>query len=449
MTLLAIDWSSILVKAGQFILSFSILVVLHELGHFIPARWFKCRVEKFYLFFNPWFSLFKTKKGDTEWGIGWIPFGGYVKISGMIDESMDKEQMKLPPQPYEFRSKKAWQRLIIMLGGIVVNILLAIVIFIGIMWYWGEEYVPNKNIKYGVYADSLARKMGVESGDRFVSIDGRPIENFNTIGSEIALNDAKKITVDRSGKMIELNVPEGFVNDLNKSRLGGFIEPRVPYYIDSVSPQCKVISGSILKGDQVIAVRGTPIQFISEYFELKKGLTNTPLHIAVLRNGKDTIQTTVELSEGGLMGVSSKSVEEMLGTTVKKYTFLQSISVGTKKCFSTLDKYVTSLGQLFKGKVKAQDSLGSVFSIANTFGSVWHWQSFWTLTAIFSIILAFMNLLPIPGLDGGHALFTLIEMITGRKPSDKFMEYAQTVGMVLLLGLMAYALGLDVWRWFK
>ncbi len=449
MTLLAIDWSSILVKTGQFILSFSILVVLHELGHFLPARWFKCRVEKFYLFFNPWFSLFKTKKGDTEWGIGWIPFGGYVKISGMIDESMDKEQMKLPPQPHEFRSKKSWQRLIIMLGGIVVNILLAIVIFIGIMWYWGEEYVPNKNIKYGVYADSLAKKMGIESGDKIVFIDGRKVENFNTIGSEIALSDAKKVTVNRSGQMLELNVPEGFINDLNKSRLSGFIEPRVPYTIDSVSSQCKIISGSILKGDQVIAVRGIPIKYINEYFELKRGLKNTPLHISVLRNEKDTIQTTIQLNENGLMGVSSKTVEEQLGTTVKKYTFLQSITVGTSKCFSTLNKYITSLGQLFKGKVKAQDSLGSVFSIANTFGGVWNWQSFWTLTAIFSIILAFMNLLPIPGLDGGHALFTLVEMITGRKPSDKFMEYAQTVGMVLLLGLMAYALGLDVWRWFK
>ncbi len=263
------------------------------------------------------------------------------------------------------------------------------------------------------------------------------------------MSDAKKITVDRSGQMLELDVPNGFINDLNKSRLNGFIEPRVPYIIDSISPQCKIISGSILKGDQVIAVRATPIQYINEYFELKKGLTNIPLQISVLRNGTDTIQTTVQLNENGLMGVSSKTVEEQLGTTVKKYTLLQSISVGTNKCFSTLDKYVTSLGQLFKGKVKAQDSLGSVFSIANTFGGSWHWQSFWTLTAIFSIILAFMNLLPIPGLDGGHALFTLVEMITGRKPSDKFMEYAQTVGMIFLLGLMAYALGLDVWRWFK
>ena len=449
MTLLAVDWSSILVKAGQFILSFSILVVLHELGHFLPARWFKCRVEKFYLFFNPWFSLFKTKKGETEYGIGWIPFGGYVKISGMIDESMDKEQMKLPPQPHEFRSKKAWQRLIIMLGGIVVNVLLAIIIFIGIMWYWGEEYIPNQNVKYGVYADSLARKIGIESGDKIISIDGKKVDNFNTIGSEIALSDAKKIQVSRKDSTFELSIPEGFINDLNKSRLLGFIEPRVPYFVDSVSSLAKVISGSLMKGDQVIGVRDSAIQYLDEYFDLKKGLTNVPLHITLLRNNKDTIQTSVELNEAGIIGIQSKPITEILGTTVKKYNFIESISAGTKKCFSTLNKYVTSLGQLFKGKVKAQDSLGSVFSIANTFAGVWDWQSFWTLTAIFSIILAFMNLLPIPGLDGGHALFTLVEMVTGRKPSDKFMEYAQTVGMIFLLGLMAYALGLDVWRWFK
>ena len=228
MTLLAIDWSSAAVKTGQFILSFSILVILHEMGHFFPARWFKCRVEKFYLFFNPWFSLWKKKIGDTEYGLGWIPFGGYVKISGMIDESMDKEQMKLPPEPYEFRAKPAWQRLIIMIGGVVVNVLLAIVIFIGIMWVWGEEYIPRENLKYGVVADSLGTKIGMKDGDRIYAVAGKKIDRVGTAGSEIIMSQAKSITVERNGELVELQLPAGFINQLNKNKLGGFSFIRTP-----------------------------------------------------------------------------------------------------------------------------------------------------------------------------------------------------------------------------
>src|ERR1700754_3526367 len=222
MTLLAIEWASVGTKVLQFILSFSILVVLHELGHFLPARWFKCRVEKFYLFFNPWFSLFKKKIGDTEYGLGWVPFGGYVKISGMIDESMDKEQLKQPPQPWEFRSKPAWQRLIIMLGGVTVNVLLAFVIFIMIAWVWGDRYIPIANLKYGVYADSLARKIGMQDGDKILAVAGKPLERVGTTGSEIIMNEAKSITIDRNGQRMEIAIPTGFINQLNKNRLGGF-----------------------------------------------------------------------------------------------------------------------------------------------------------------------------------------------------------------------------------
>jgi regulator of sigma E protease len=448
MTLLAIDWSSVAVKTGQFILSFSILVILHEMGHFFPAKWFKCRVEKFFLFFNPYFSLWKKKVGETEYGLGWVPFGGYVKISGMVDESMDKEQLKKPAEPYEFRSKPAWQRLIIMVGGVVVNIVLAIVLFIMIMYVWGEEYLPAKNLTYGVYADSLARQIGIKSGDKIVSIDGKPIDNFGTIGAEIILGEAKQIGVNRDGQNINIAIPEGFIKKLNKNKLEGFVEIRVPTFVDSVAKTAQFIDGKLQKGDQIVAFDGTPTPFFNDLNALKKNKKNSVVSLTVLRNN-DTSHIKVKIDEKGSIGFMARDPFTILGTITKKYTLAESIPAGFTRCFQTLDRYVTGLKQLFTGKVNASDSLGSVISIGNTFPSLWDWQRFWTLTAIFSIILAFMNILPIPALDGGHALFTIVEMVSGRKPSDKFMEYAQMVGMALLLGLMAYALGLDFWRLFK
>lgn len=449
MSLLAIDWVSIGIKTGQFILSFSILVVLHELGHFIPARLFKCRVEKFYLFFNPWFSLWKKKVGETEYGIGWVPFGGFVKISGMIDESMDKEQMKLPPQSYEFRAKPAWQRLIIMVGGVVVNVLLAIVIFIGITWVWGEENLPVKNLKYGVYADSLAKSIGIRDGDNIVAIDGRTIENFGTLESEVVLTEAKKIQVVRNGQTIDLAIPDGFIKKIIKNKkLGSLVYPRYPAIVDSVAKTANFTKGRLQKGDKLIAFNDKPFEYYYEFDKLKKGYNDSIISIKVLR-GADTVTVRVLENSKGSIGFFAVSPLELFGTVTKKYTFLQSIPIGFNRCWQTLNRYVTGLKQLFTGKVAASDSLGSVISIGNTFPGVWDWEKFWTLTGIFSIILAFMNILPIPALDGGHALFTLYEMITGRKPGDKFMEYAQMAGMILLLGLMAYALGLDFWRLFK
>jgi regulator of sigma E protease len=448
MTLLAIDWSSVAVKTGQFILSFSILVVLHEMGHFFPAKWFKCRVEKFYLFFNPYFSLWKTKKGETEYGLGWVPFGGYVKISGMVDESMDKEQMKLPPQPYEFRSKPAWQRLIIMVGGVVVNIVLAIALFIMIMYVWGEEYLPTQNVKYGVYADSLARQIGIRDGDNIVGVDGKKLENFGTVEAEIILSEAKKLQVIRDGQQVDVAIPEGFIKKLNKNKLEGFVDVRIPIMVDTVVPSATFTKDKLLKGDQIVAFNGKPTVYYHEFNLLKKDLKNVDADLTVLR-GNDTVHIGARINDKGMIGFSPVSPLKLFGTTVKHYTLAQSVPAGFTKCFQTLDRYVTGLKQLFTGKVNASDSLGSVISIGNTFPGIWDWERFWTLTAIFSIILAFMNILPIPALDGGHALFTLVEMISGRKPSDKFMEYAQMVGMVLLLGLMAYALGLDFWRLFR
>ncbi len=448
MTLLAIDWSSVGIKTTQFILSFSILVVLHEMGHFFPAKWFKCRVEKFYLFFNPWISLWKKKVGETEYGLGWVPFGGYVKISGMVDESMDKEQLKLPAKPWEFRSKPAWQRLIIMVGGVIVNIVLAIVLFIMIMFVWGEEYLPSKNLQYGVYADSLAQKIGIRDGDKILSVNGKTIENFGTVEAEIVLNDAQHLQVERNGELVNISIPPGFIKTLNKNKLEGFVDVRIPTIVDTILPTATFVGNKLQKGDRIVAFNGTPTPFFHELNRIKKDKKDQEATLTVLR-GNDTALVKVKLSNKASIGFGPQNAGKLFGTTTKEYTLAQSIPAGFHKCFETLDRYIAGLKQLFTGKVNASDSLGSVISIGNTFPGVWDWERFWTLTAIFSIILAFMNILPIPALDGGHALFTLTEMISGRKPSDKFMEYAQMGGMILLLGLMAYALGLDFWRLFK
>lgn len=449
MMLLAIDWASVGVKAGQFILSFSILVVLHELGHFLPAKWFGCRVDKFYLFFDPWFSLFKKKKGDTEYGLGWIPFGGYVKIAGMIDESMDKEQMKKPAEPWEFRSKPAWQRLIIMVGGVVVNVILAIVIFIGITWYWGDEQLPVKNLKYGVHVDSLGKSIGLKDGDNVVAMDGKPIVNFGTIESELVLTEAKKLTVIRDGQSLDIVVPESFMQKIiEQKKFSGMLIPQYPVIVDSVSKSAVFNAGELKKGDTLIAMNGQSFTYYHEFDQLKKAAANTVAQLTAIR-GKDTVQIKALVNDKGAIGFFQVSPLAILGTEHIQYDLMASVPIGFTRCWETLDRYVTGLKQLFTGKVNASDSLGSVISIGNTFPGVWDWERFWTLTGIFSIVLAFMNILPIPALDGGHALFTLYEMVSGRKPGDKFMEYAQMAGMILLMGLMAYALGLDFWRLFK
>lgn len=449
MSLLAIDWISVGVKAGQFILSFSILVVLHELGHFLPAKWFGCRVDKFYLFFDPWFSLFKKKKGETEYGLGWIPFGGYVKIAGMIDESMDKEQLKKPAEPWEFRSKPAWQRLIIMIGGVVVNVLLAIVIFIGITWYWGDEQLPVKNLKYGVHVDSLGQSIGLKDGDNVVAMDGKPIVNFGTLESELVLTEAKQLTVIRDGQSVNIVVPADFMKKIvEQKKFSGMLVPQYPVIVDSVSSTAVFNAGELKKGDTLIALNGQSFQYYHQFDQLKKAAANKIAVLTAVR-GTDTVQIKALVNDKGAIGFFQVSPLELLGTEHIQYDFLASIPIGFNRCWETLSRYVTGLKQLFTGKVNASDSLGSVISIGNTFPGVLDWERFWTLTGIFSIVLAFMNILPIPALDGGHALFTLYEMISGRKPGDKFMEYAQMAGMILLMGLMAYALGLDFWRLFK
>ena len=449
MVLLAIDWSAVPIQAAQFILSFSILILLHEFGHFITAKWFGCRVEKFYLFFNPWFSLFKKKKGETEYGLGWIPLGGYVKISGMIDESMDKEQMKLPPQPYEFRSKPAWQRLIIMLGGIIVNVILAIIIFVFILWVWGKDYLPPANAKYGIATDSLAKTVGLRDGDIILKLDTTTIKDINNIRGQIVINEASSLTVKRGDSIVVLKLDDGLIRKLNTRSAGPFTAVRVPFIVNKFEKGSNAEKAGFLPGDRVIGINDTATLFFHEVQRAIRDKKNQVVRVNILR-GNDTLTKSIPLDKNAKFGINLKTEKDLgIHYETENYSFFAAIPAGFKECWTTLGRYMTGLRQLFTGKAKPSESLGSVLSIGGIYPPFWDWQVFWSLTAIFSIILAFMNILPIPGLDGGHALFTLAEIITGRKPSDKFLEYAQMVGMVLLIALMAYALGLDVWRIFK
>jgi regulator of sigma E protease len=434
--------------ALQLILSLSILVVLHELGHYLPAKWFKTRVEKFYLFFDPYFSLFKKKIGDTEWGIGWIPFGGYVKISGMIDESMDKEQMKLPPQPWEFRSKKAWQRLIIMIGGVTVNFFLGLLIFAGMIYYWGETYIKTDDVKYGMVVDSLGMELGLQDGDKVLSAGGVPVVKFNAgvVAKEIIINEAKEIIVDRNGQQVTLNVPPTLVAELTKFENKGksLFYPRIPMNIMEVSQDGPAAKSGLKPGMNIIGVNDKVIAFQHEFRKALQDFKGKKAEFKILETAGDTITKQIEITEEGKIGIAM----EQLPLSSEKFGLLASISKGSKMGVNFLGDQLKAFGQMFSGKIKAKDSLGSVFSIASMFDTGWDWRVFWNITASLSILLAFFNLLPIPALDGGYVVFLLWEVITGKVPSDKFMEVVNYIGFFLLIGLMIFALGLDISRLF-
>jgi regulator of sigma E protease len=434
----------VLVQITQLILSLSILIVLHEAGHFFSARLFKIRVEKFYLFFDPWFSLFKIKRGDTEYGIGWLPLGGYVKISGMIDESMDKEQMKQPPQPWEFRSKPAWQRLIVMVAGVTVNLILGVVIYSAVIFSYGTEYLPNKNVKYGIYCDSLALKMGLRNGDKVLSVDGKSIEDFNKIPLEIILNKAHSVQVDRNGQQMTLPVNE----DLLSQMLGdtkGFIQPLYPIQIDSVIGGKPAAQAGIKKGDLITKIDSTPVQYVQEMETTFHKYRDKTVNLTVSTNGQ-TRTVPIHVDTGGKIGlVLDINPEKLFGTEKATYSLLSSIPAGLNKAVESITGYAQQLKVIFTVK-GASKQVGGFITIGKAYSKVWDWQHFWAFTGFLSIMLAFLNILPIPALDGGHVLFLLYEMISGRKPSEKFMEYAQYTGMLILLTILVYANGNDILR---
>jgi len=435
---------AILIKTAQLLLSLSILVVLHEAGHFMFARLFKTRVEKFYLFFNPWFSLFKVKKGETEYGIGWLPLGGYVKISGMIDESMDKEAMKQPPQPWEFRAKPAWQRLLIMLGGVLMNFLFAMIIYIGVLYAWGEQYLPTDNVKYGVVVNETGEKIGFQTGDKILSVDNQHIEQFSKIVPTIILDDAKTVQVERNGQKVDVEITNEDLALLLKSK--GIWEERYPMKIvvDGFQKDSPAQQAGIQIGDEIKGINGESLQYNDEWISTLKENTGKTIVLNIQRNDEQ-IDVPLELNEQGMIGIRYLNrIGDFFELKTIKYGFFESIPAGIKRGVQTTGDYLKQFKLFFKKETKAYESLGGFATIGSIFAPTWDWSHFWTMTAFISIILAIMNLLPIPALDGGHVMFLFGEMITGRKPGEKFLEYAQIAGMILLLALVLYANANDI-----
>ncbi len=438
----------IAIKIIQFILSLSILIIIHELGHFLAARYFNTRVEKFYLFFNPWFSLFKKKIGDTEYGIGWLPLGGYVKISGMIDESMDKEQLKKEPQDFEFRSKPAWQRLIIMLGGVTFNVIFAILIYIFMLFFVGENYLPTKNVKYGIEAGSLAQEIGLQSGDKILYINGKEVDDFWEIPREFILENVSNISVLRDNELINLNVPQNFYATLISNRGEDFISPRVPFMVGGIMNDSAAEQAGVETGDHIVGLNNHETWSFEEFRNIITEHKNQTAELHVLRDG-ERVSLEIDIPETALIGVYSQPLDQIFEFEKHSYSFLAAIPAGAIKAWNTTVNYIKEIRILFRPEVKASESLGGFITIGSIFAPTWNWVHFWTITAFLSIILAIMNILPIPALDGGHVMFLFYEIIAGRKPGDKFMEVAQTVGMVLLLGLILFAQFNDIMRLFR
>jgi regulator of sigma E protease len=438
-----------LVMIVQFMLSLSILIVLHELGHFLPAKWFKTKVEKFYLFFDPWFSLWKIKKGDTEYGIGWLPLGGYVKISGMIDESFDKEQMAGPPQPWEFRSKPAWQRLIIMLGGVTVNFILGIIVFGFVLFNWGEEFIPTSEVKEGIYADSLGLEFGLVDGDKIKFIGDVPFDKFshNAFVREVVINSPESIKVERNGTLVDIPVDRKFAGILSsqKNKDMRLFGPRNKFVVGEVTKDSPAEKAGIQVSDQVIGLNGAFTPYYHEFVRVLRSIENRNAEVILVRNNRDTLSLSLKLTENNMLGVN---MESPFATEHQKYSLAQALPAGYTKSYRFISDQIKAFGKMFSGEIKAKESLGSVISIGKMYGTTWQWDRFWNLTAMLSILLGFLNLLPIPALDGGHVVFLLFEVITGIKPSDKVIEYATLAGFILLVILMIFAFGLDISRLF-
>lgn len=436
----------ILIKILQFILSFSLLVIIHELGHFIFARIFGVRVEQFQLFFGKPIVSFTRK--DTRYGIGWIPFGGYVKLSGMIDESMDTKQMESEPKPYEFRSKPAWKRLLIMVGGVLMNLILALFIYIGISWKWGDSYLSTGDMKYGYVFSPQAQEMGFRNGDRIVSVNGNAYEDFRQLRIALLLEQNSTVSVVRGGDTAELRLPDASIIDLAEDP--NFITPRYPFIIGEAVEGGGAYEAGLQRGDTLTALNGEPMLYFDEYTAELPNLKGAGATVTVRRDSAGTPVTRdfrVKVSDEGRIGAAV----DMLAVTpvhTRNYTLWEAVPAGFRRIGEETGSYWKQLKLVFQPKTEAYKSLGGPLSIGNIFPERWNWLAFWEITAMLSIVLAVMNMLPIPGLDGGHVLFLLVEVITGRRPGDKFMIRAQTIGMLLLLALIIYATSNDIYRLF-
>ena len=437
----------VLLKIIQVILSLSLLVLVHEFGHYITARIFKIRVEKFYLFFPPAIFKFKPKKSDTEFGIGCIPLGGFCKISGMIDESMDKEAMAKPPQPWEFRSRPAWQRVIVLAGGVLMNVVLAIVLYIAILFTWGEQYIKNEDVIYGIEASSLAQEIGFENGDRILALDGNPApDNFNEIHMDMLRDQVSRVTVLRDGDTVDVDIdPEYMPAMLNTPGMFGI---RLPIAVGGLPDTSINASADLRQGDRFLTADGRPVTWYQDLQAVLADNAGRTVELSLLRDS-DTVNVPVKVSQNGKIEVLLQRDITDIHITQKEYGLLEAIPAGFMMTFTNIGHYIKELGLIFSPQTEAYKSVGSFIAIGSIFPSSWNWQIFWNITALLSIMLAVMNLLPIPALDGGHILFTLYEMITGRKPSDRFMEVAQMIGMFLLLMIMILAFGNDLLRLFR
>ncbi len=435
-----------LVMAGQLILALAILVSLHEWGHYIAARTFGIRVEKFYIFFDAWgIKLFKKKINDTEWGIGWLPLGGYVKISGMIDESLDKEQLGSEPEDHEFRSKPAWQRLIVMIGGVTINFLLGILIFAMSLWYYGDQWLPTKavNETNGIVATELGKKAGFESGDRLISVNGNEVEKFRDFSNpKLLLNDNLTIIVDRNGETKEVNISEEARTEVLESKGDRFFTARAKSRVAQVAGE-EAIKAGVKEGDMILGLNGNNVQYTDLLYDALLAEKGKKVSLSLLR-GKDTVSVQTLLDTSGKIGIALDDQFEFadkIQTT--EYGFFESFPEGTSRGLETLVLNIKAFGQMFKGKLNPVKTVSGPFQIAQIFGSTWDWHKFWQITGMLSFILAFMNLLPIPALDGGHVLFLLIEMLRGKPLPEKVMYYFQVVGMIILFALMAFILFVD------
>lgn len=438
-----------LVQLFQFILSISILVILHELGHFVPAKLFKTKVEKFYLFFDPWFSIAKKKIGETEYGIGWLPFGGYVKIAGMVDESMDTEQLKKPAEPWEFRAKPAWQRLIIMMGGVTVNFFLAWLIYSCLSYFKGETFHDNSKFENGIAVSEEGRKMGLETGDKIVNIDGKPAERMET--STINMLFAHNVTVIRNGKEVTVPINEDGVADVlkaNEAKL--YFTNRFPAVVDTIVPNKAAQKAGLLVGDKIVGVNDQPTQFYDEVTTAVKANAGKPIVLDVLRNGQNQ-KLNAEVDKDGKLGfaISLEVAQKELDKTkvVKHYSFLESVPRGFTRTIDVLVMQVKQFKIIFNTKTEGYKKVSGPIGIIKQMPTTINWEFFWSFTAMFSVWLAFLNLIPIPGLDGGHVIFTLWEMITGKPVPQKVLENAQMIGVIFLLGLMVLIFGNDIVKW--
>jgi len=447
--------SPIVIQIIQFFMSLSLLIVLHELGHFIPAKLFKTRVEKFYLFFDIKYSLFKKKIGETVYGIGWLPLGGYVKISGMIDESMDTEAMKEEPKPWEFRSKPTWQRLIIMLGGVTVNFILAVIIYIGMAYKYGEEYIPMDSLKDGVWVTekNIGDKAGIQTGDKIIAVDGKKIKTFSSVYLELV--NGNSITLERDGQRIEKEMPVDFIETLiedeDKVR---FLSPRRPFIVSEISEGSHNTGAAFQANDEVLEINGKPAIYMDQVNPILEANQNREITLKVRRESGSIENVVAKVNSEGKLGVGLGALtmeafaeRGYLQIATQEYSLSESIPAGINKGVETLGNYVKQLKKIFNPSTGAYKGVGGFAAIGKMFPDTWNWPAFWSTTALISIILAFMNILPIPALDGGHVMFLLYEMVSGRKPSDKFLEYAQMVGFFLLIALLLFANGNDVYKW--